>query len=46
MLKYMRYASGVRWVCLEANAENIVGIVPRYMQIVRSRLVMLEVQRR
>lgn len=46
MLKYMRHACGVRRIRLEADTEYIVLIVPRYMQVVRSRLVMLEVQRR
>lgn len=46
MLEYVRYAGGVRWICLETNTEDIVLVVSRYMQIICTRLVVLEVQRR
>lgn len=44
MLEYMRNASGVRWIRLEPDTEYIVLIIPCYVQIVRARLIMLEVQ--
>lgn len=46
MLENMWDTSGVWWICLEADAEDIIAIVPCHMQIVCARLFMLEVQRR
>lgn len=46
MLEYVWYSRGVRRVCLETNAEHIVLVVPCYMQVIRSCLVMLEMERR
>lgn len=46
MFKDVRNTSGVGRICLEADAEDIVGVVSCYVQIVGARLVVLEVQRR
>ena len=44
MLEYMRHASGVWWIRLEANTEDIVLVFSCYVQIVCARLVVLEEQ--
>ena len=44
MLEYMRHASGVWWIRLEANTEDIVLVFSCYVQIVGARLVVLEEQ--
>lgn len=43
MLEYVRYASGVRRIGLESNTEDIILIISCHMQIIRARLVVLEV---
>jgi len=44
MLEDMRHPRMVRWVCLEADREDIVLVFPGNMQIVGARLVVLQVQ--
>lgn len=40
MLQNMGHTCRIRWVCLEADTEDIILVVPRNMQIVRIGLVM------
>lgn len=44
MLEDMRHPRMVRWVCLEADREDIVLVFASNMQIVGARLVVLQVQ--
>ena len=46
MLKNMRDPGGIWWVCPEADGKDIVLVGSRHMQIVRIRLVVLEVKGR
>lgn len=43
MLQDMGHTSIVWRVRLEANGEDIVAIIPRNMQIIRTSLIMLKV---
>lgn len=36
---------GVGWICLESDAEDIICVVPRHVEIVCARLFVLEMQR-
>ena len=44
MFEDVWHSSGVRWVCLEADAEDIVGIVSCDVQILCARLVVGELE--
>ena len=44
MLEYMRHAGSVGRVCLEADAEDIILILSRYVEVVGASLVVLEEQ--
>lgn len=46
MFKDMRHTSGIWWVCLEADAEDIVLVVSCDVQVVGAGLIVLEEQRR
>lgn len=45
MFQYMRHASRIRRICLEANTKHVVLVIPRHMQVVRIGLVMGESHR-
>lgn len=45
VLKDMRYTSGIRWVCLESNAEDIVLVVSRNVKVVCACSIVLQMNR-